>query len=181
MRPEGGWTADSISYVHPQPDGAPDAWTAEARQLGRTGSQQLLRVGEVDSPPAVEPLLGARSVLRRRLILLDGAPVEIADSYYPCELAVGTALAEPLKIRGGAPTLLASLGCAPAELVEELTVRPAGAAEAHLLGVGAGSAVVELVRATRDAGGRPYEVAVMVMRPEGRVFRYRMAMGAESA
>ncbi|GAA1423167.1 UTRA domain-containing protein [Catellatospora coxensis] len=173
MEPSG----EPISYVLPQPVGAPDAWTVEAAQLGGVGTQRLLEVAEVAAPPAVATVLGPRVVVRRRLVLLDERPVELADSYYPLEVARGTGLAEAGRIRGGAPTLLATLGYLPDEVAEELAVRPGTAAETASLDLADGSLVVELFRVTRDRDGRAYEVAAMVMRPEGRVFRYRMKVG----
>ncbi|GAA1377878.1 UTRA domain-containing protein [Catellatospora chokoriensis] len=177
MEPSGERVAEPISYVLPQPAGAPDAWTAEAAQLGGVGSQRLLEVAEVAAPSAVADVLGSQVVVRRRLVLLDGRPVELADSYYPLEVARGTGLAESARIRGGSPTLLAALGHLPAEVAEELVVRPGTAAETAALDLRDGSLVVQLFRVTCGRDGRPYEVAVMVMRPEGRVFRYRTKVG----
>ncbi|WP_166386851.1 UTRA domain-containing protein [Catellatospora methionotrophica] len=174
MRPLGRHAGEPVSYVLPQPPGAPDAWTTEAAQQGRVGSQRLLEVAEVVPPGAVASVLGPAVVVRRRLVLLDGQPVELADSYYPLEIARGTGLAQAARIRGGAPTLLAELGFRPDEVAEQLAVRPGTAAETAALDLPGGSQVVELVRVTYERDGSPYEVAVMVMRPEGRVFRYRM-------
>ncbi|WP_144118955.1 UTRA domain-containing protein [Catellatospora sichuanensis] len=179
MGPPGERAAEPISYVLPQPVGASDAWTADAAQLGRVGSQRLLEVAEVAAPAVVADVIGARVVVRRRLVLLDGQPVELADSYFPLEVAQGTGLAEAGRIRGGAPTLLAALGFLPDEVAEELVVRPATGAEAAALDLAGDSLVVELRRVTRGRDGRPYEVAVMVMRPEGRVFRYRMKVDVD--
>jgi DNA-binding GntR family transcriptional regulator len=185
MQPSGEWGSESAAYVLPATDGGPDAWTEETRRRGQTGSQVLTEVVEVPAPPSVAQALrlakDSSVVLRRRLVLLDGRPVELADSYYPTTVAAGTGLAEPKKIRGGAPTLLAALGYVPAKVVEQITVRPPTAAEAEALELAEGAAVVELFRVTAGRDDAPYEVSVMTMRPEGRVFRYQFRIGGDGA
>jgi GntR family transcriptional regulator len=179
---------DSVPYVLPAADRSGDAWAAEARALGHVGTQRLVEVAHVAASALVAEALklpiGAVVVVRRRLILLDDQPVELADSYYPAHVAIGTPLAEAAKIQGGAPTLLAALGYQAAECFEQLTVRPASAPEAASLAVAPGAAVIQLARTTFDAAGTAFEVAVMTMRPEGRTFRYRFPIdnsGGENA
>ncbi|MFF7816193.1 UTRA domain-containing protein [Streptomyces sp. NPDC007945] len=81
------WIGETAPYLAPREPGQSDAWTDEAARRGRRGGQRLLRAGEVDAPDVVRAALGLslgeRVVVRRRLILLDDVPVELADSYYP--------------------------------------------------------------------------------------------------
>jgi hypothetical protein len=58
-----------------------------------------------------------RPGLRRRPLLSDGEPFELATSYYPLEIARGTELTAPGKIRGGAVALLKSLGYRSVEFI----------------------------------------------------------------
>ncbi|MFF9476311.1 UTRA domain-containing protein [Streptomyces roseolus] len=92
------WIGETAPYLAPREPGQSDAWTDEAARRGRRGGQRLLRAGEVDAPDIVRTALGLslgeRVVVRRRLILLDDVPVELADSSYPLSIAGGTALAE---------------------------------------------------------------------------------------
>jgi DNA-binding GntR family transcriptional regulator len=115
-------SVSSTPYVTPHRG---DAWAADAARRGMAGTQRLLVVETIEAPGAVREALslrpGDRVVVRRRLIFLDGQPVELADSSYPAAIAGATALAETTKIRGGAVTLLGRLGHAPAEFVEEIT------------------------------------------------------------
>ena len=60
---------------------------------------------------------GAPVVVRRRLFLVNDEPVALCDSYYPSELAEGTALAEPENIEGGAYRLIEETGRARAATV----------------------------------------------------------------
>src|SRR5260370_29230446 len=61
--------------------------------------------------------------MRRRLLLSDGEPFELATSYYPLEIARGTELTAPGKIRGGAVALLKRLGYSSVEFVDRVSVR----------------------------------------------------------
>ncbi|MBB5625055.1 GntR family transcriptional regulator [Sphaerisporangium krabiense] len=177
------WTdvGDSAAYLAPRAQGRPDAWTEELAQTRRSGSQRLIKVAELVPPSEVADALGLSSadhvVVRRRVMLIDDRPVELADSYYPARLASGTLLGEMRKIPGGAPTLLAELGYRPKEALEELTVRPATEREAEGLALTPGSLVVVLFRIVVGVDGVPFEVSVMTMRPEGRRFRYRVKVG----
>jgi len=120
---------------------------------------------------------GARAVVRRRTMLLDGRPVELTDSWYPPQIAAETALAAPGKIRGGAITLLATLGHRVHEAREDISVRVVSAEEADLLEVTAGSSAIVLFRACLTEAGMPVEVSVSVMPAEGRHLRYRLIAG----
>lgn len=171
------WVGSSSWYVTPR-DGQRDAWSEELAESGRRGTQRLLEVAEVVPPPPVAAALklcpDGRAVVRRRVMLVEDRPVELTDSYYVRAVAAGTDLALPRKIRGGAPTLLAELGYTAAEVVEDLSVRPAAPDEALELGLPENALVIFLVRVSSTADGMPFEVSVMTMRPEGRHFRYRM-------
>jgi GntR family transcriptional regulator len=175
------WTVSSLPYLVPRPDGTDDAWSEEAAAAGRAGTQKIREVATEVPPPGIAAALGlpadAVAVSRRRTVLLDGRPVELADSWYPAEIAAGTALAAPGKIKGGAVTLLGSLGLTVHEAREDISVRGATADEAAELRLAAGSPVIVLSRTCLTSSGRPFEASVMVMVPEGRHLRYRLVTG----
>ena len=154
-------STSSTPYVTPQKG---DAWAADAASRGKTGAQRILSVQTSDPPLEVQQALalpaGEQVVVRRRLILLDDQPVELADSYYPATIAAGTALAEDKKIRGGAVTLLAELGHAPAEIVEEIVARLPNAEEMALLEIYEHDPLIILGRLSRDSDGGSVEYAV---------------------
>jgi GntR family transcriptional regulator len=154
-------STSSRPYVTPQQG---DAWAADAASRGKTGTQRLLGVQTNDPPPAVRLALGLhageQTVVRRRVILLDGQPVELADSYYPASIAAGTPLAEEKKIRGGAVTLLTRLGHGVVEIVEEITARLPDSEEMALLDVYEHDPLIVLARLSRDASGKAVECAV---------------------
>jgi len=161
---------DSLAYVTPRGDGQADAWSEEAKQRG---GQRLTEVAEVVPPAEVAARFGLpagqKAVVRRRIILLDDHPIELADSYYPLAVARGTALAEKRKIKGGAPTLLGELGYTPRHVSEDLELRAADDAERDALGLPHGANILALIRTTTTEDGSPYEVQVMAMKAPRRL------------
>ncbi|MEU2508854.1 UTRA domain-containing protein [Streptomyces sp. NPDC007863] len=174
------WISETAPYLAPREPGRSDAWTEEAARRGRRGGQRLLHAGEVEAPDAVRAAwglpAGERVVVRRRLILLDDRPVELADSYYPLSVAGGTPLAAPRKVPGGAVTLLKELGYVGSDVVEDVSAGLATGEEREHLGLAESSAVLRLLRLTRTADGTPVEAALMVM-PDGRHLTYRLGKG----
>ncbi|WP_158843995.1 GntR family transcriptional regulator [Saccharothrix deserti] len=175
------WVSVSTDYVKPRVRGDRDAWTQEAASYGRAGSQRLREVAEVEPPPAVAEALGVSAgesvVVRRRVMLLDGRPVELTDSYYPTAVARGTRLAEARKIPGGAPTLLADLGYELRYVDEDVSAQLATDDEQRLLGLVGPEPVIVLFRVATTTDGRPVEVSVMTMLAAGRHLRYRLTIG----
>lgn len=177
----GDWVTISTPYLTPRAEGQRDAWTDEAEQRGRSGTQVLREVTEVVPPDDVAGALrlttGETAVLRRRTMFLDDQPVETVKSYFPSTVARGTALAESQKIRGGATTLLAALGFLAAEAREDITFKPATDEDAAELQLPAGVPVIVLTRTVYAADGTPFEASVMTMVAEGRRLRYQIKMG----
>lgn len=173
------WTSSSMTYLKPPAQDQRDPWIESTARAGRVGTQQLLEVTEVDPPPVVAEALGLgaddRVVVRRRLILLDGAPVELADSYYPLDIAAGTPLAEHRKIKGGAPRVLADLGHQPKVANEDITARLPVERERELLAISEHEPVLAMIREIRSQD-RPVEVTVMTMVAAGRRLHYELAV-----
>ncbi|GIH91905.1 GntR family transcriptional regulator [Planobispora siamensis] len=174
------WTSISAPYVRPRAAGQQDAWAEEAAQHGGTGRQALREVAEIPAPADVAEALdvpaGQPVVVRRRTILFDEQPVELADSYYPAAIARGTGLAESGKIRGGAVTLLADLGYQSRRVIEDVCARPATESERELLRLDEGEWVLVLTRVSATAEGVPFEAATMTMIARGRHMRYEMSV-----
>ncbi|MGW7316186.1 GntR family transcriptional regulator [Streptomyces sp. NPDC054854] len=175
------WTSTSMPYLTPRPSGATDAWTEEAGAAGRPGSQRIVQAGRISAPEAAAFLLGLTEgdtvVVRRRIIELDGVPTELTDTYYPEAIASGTALAATGRIRGGAVTLLATLGHVGVRVVENVTARMPRAEESEQLRLGSGEPVLQLTRATYDAADRPIQADVMVMPAARQQLRYEIRIG----
>jgi GntR family transcriptional regulator len=176
--PDQPWADDSTAYL--APTGGADAWSAAT--VDRNGSQQLLAV-EVATPPrriadALQLGMAERAVVRRRLMLIDDKPVEIANSWYPELLAHGTSLADHRKIKGGAPAAIAALGLVLAYADEEVELDSTPTPEeSALLQVAPDDRVVRLFRTAYTDQDTPIEVTDSVMLPVGRVLRRRIEVG----
>ncbi|NUQ98334.1 MAG: UTRA domain-containing protein [Streptomyces sp.] len=169
---------DSTAYLAPR-EGS-DAWSAAT--VDRRGTQQILGVETLAPPRRIGDALqlgqSERAVVRRRLMLLDGRPAEIANSWYPEILAAGTPLADDRKIKGGAPAAIARLGLALAYADEEVELESAATPEeAELLQAGPGQRVVRLFRTAYTREDMPVEVTDSVMLPAGRVLQHRIEVG----
>ncbi|OZM70704.1 UbiC family transcriptional regulator [Amycolatopsis antarctica] len=175
MTSPGPWTSVSMPYVSGQPG---DAWGAEAAEQGGTGTQKLLSVDEMAASATVADMLGLNVgeavVVRRRLMLFNGHPVERVDSYYPANIARGTRLAEPRRIPGGAVALLAGLGHPPRRVREDVSARLATPDERAVLELDDPSCVLLLARALVTENDLPVEVSVMTMVADGRRLRYEL-------
>ncbi|WP_308312596.1 UTRA domain-containing protein [Streptomyces sp. ISL-11] len=178
--PQPSWDSDSTRYLTPRTPGQSDAWAEEAAQDKRRGGQRLLGAGGVVPPDGIARALGLADgeevIVRRRLILLDGSPVELADSYYPARVAAGTALAEPRKVPGGAVTLLADLGYTATRVEEAVTARMPTESEREALELGDNEPVLVLSRIVFAGDGLPMEACEMTMTAKERTLRYRMRL-----
>ncbi|MCX5148274.1 MULTISPECIES: GntR family transcriptional regulator [unclassified Streptomyces] len=175
------WTSRSMPYLTARPAGATDAWTDEVSGAGRRGGQRVVHAGEVAAPATVALMLGLTAgstvVTRRRIIELDGDATELTDTYYPPDIAAGTALAGTAKIRGGAVTLLAALGHVGVRVVENVTARMPDDQERAQLRLAPAEPVLQLARTTYDSADRAIQADIMVM-PAGRhQLRYELRIG----
>jgi GntR family transcriptional regulator len=127
---------------------------------------RLLGVSRVVPPVEVRDTFGLgpddTAVLRHRLMTLHDIPVEVSWSYYPTQLAAGTSLTEPQRIKGGASELLARLGHRPARYEDRITARLATTAELELLELPDDVPVLRQFRVLLTATGEPVEATVMV-------------------
>lgn len=159
-------TVRPAGSLNPAAAGATYPWLAEAAEGRSVARIALLSVGEVHITGDVATALGLPSsgsaVHRRQLITIDGEPAELVDSYYPPEIARGTALAEPRLIRGGSPTLLADLGFPPRRSVDQVSARVATQEQYAALRLPGELPVLRTLRTVYGDGDRPVEVTVMV-------------------
>lgn len=155
------WTSTSDRYIAP---GHGDAWANDAASRGRVGTQKLLAVETLTPDRRIRAALNLgdddQVVVRRRLILEDGQPIELADSYYPAQLATGTPLAQGRKIRGGAIAVLAQLGHTPTVSTDHITADQPTDVDRQVLRVNEHEPMLVLHRLSRDANGTPVEYVI---------------------
>jgi GntR family transcriptional regulator len=154
------------SYLAPAKPGEPYRWVAEAEKRGLSAKSDLIEVSEVEPPLSVAKALGiakgATAILRRQLLSLNGEPAELVDNYYPLEIAAGTALERPEKIRGGASTLLSNLGYPVRRAVDRVSARTPTVDQGNYLKMPVGELpVLRTFRVTYADDDRVVEVTVM--------------------
>jgi GntR family transcriptional regulator len=149
----------------PAPPGEQYSWLTVAARKGKRGSIELLDVAEVQPPADVAVALrlgeGGTAVMRCQILSYDGAPVELVKSYYPVELARGTAMAERRKIRGGTPALLAEMGYPPRHTVDRVSARVPTQEQYEALQLPSDLPVLRTFRVVYSDDERPIEVTVM--------------------
>lgn len=167
----------SASYVAPTESGR-WAWGEEAERHGMVGSQRMKPVREVPADAEVADRLGlevgAPVVLRARVMLLDGEPVELTDSYYPAELVRGTPLAGQKRVKGGSPAALAAIGHAAVEYQEKVRATPPTAAEAKELQLSGGISLLRIARTYFDHDGTAVEACFMAINGDRIELNYRL-------
>ena len=141
-------------------------WITEAGRRGRRGTSELLEVAEVPAPRAIAAVFGLNTgdlvASRHQLLRLDGEPAELVWSYYPIEVAQGTALADPRLIEGGSPRALTEAGYPLRNARDKVGVRMATMEEYQLLQLPADIPVLRQFRVVFTDGERPIEATVMV-------------------
>ncbi|MFJ7492974.1 GntR family transcriptional regulator [Streptomyces sp. NPDC097727] len=159
-------TVRPASYMAPAGSGEPYRWLTETATGGSRAHSTLLEVVECEPPADVAEALrlpeAGTALLRRQLLMVDDEPVELVASYYPLEIARGTAMAERRKIPGGTPTLLAEMGYAPRLSVDRVSARVPTQDQYQALRLPGGLPVLRTLRVVYSDDERPIEATVMV-------------------
>ncbi|WP_308168683.1 GntR family transcriptional regulator [Nonomuraea sp. NEAU-A123] len=132
----------------------------------REYSYELLKVGQVTPPSDVAAAFEVGGddlvVMRHRLLLHGGAPVELSWSYYPVSIAAGSPLAGRGRIRGGAPQALADLGYPQRHFRDRISVRQPTETEVQGLDLPPDVPVFRQFRVIYSDGERPVEASVLI-------------------
>lgn len=159
-------------------------FNAQVVEQGQVPEQRLLGVDRVAAPEGVLERLdldaGSMVVARRRLFIVNGDPVARCDSYYPADIADGTALAEAENIEGGAYGLIEDpAGPIARRLrrsIDDLECRMPTPAEVDELQLGSGVPVVRVLRTVYDSEKVAVEVQETIAAGDKHQFRYEVAM-----
>ena len=156
-------------------DAGKAAFAAEAEREGKSWRAELLELGEVEAPTDIASRLGlgeaARAFVRRRRIWMEDYPMSLADSYFPLDIAEGTAIMRENSGPGGVYARIEEQGLLLTRFEEELQARMPTPDEAHSLQLAPGVPVLDLVR-TAYAGDRAVEVLVSVAAADKHIFHY---------
>ena len=119
-------------------------------------------------------------VVRRRLFLLEDQPAALCDSYYPADMAAGTLIERPGRIRGGVHALIEDpegpIRRQVERSVDDILGRMPTPAEAAELRLPPGVPVVRVLRTIYDSEGRPLEVQDSIAAADRHQFRYEVEM-----
>ena len=152
------------------------AFQAEVEAQSRVSRQEILERATVSAPAFVAERLGlddsAEVFVRRRRMLADDVPMQLADSYWPAHLVRDTPIMHADTGQGGSYARLEELGHRLARFREELTARMPFDDERRALRLGPGTPVVRLIRTAFDEGGTPVEVFDSVLAANRHVFTY---------
>jgi GntR family transcriptional regulator len=159
-------------------------FNAQVQEQGQAAEQRLLDVGWVLAQDEVAVRLGveqgAQVAARRRLFVVNDEPVALCDSYYPSEVARGTALVEPERIAGGAYGLIEDAAGPIARTlqrsIDDLECRMPTQRELEQLRLDPGVPVVRVLRTVYDSDGVAVEVQDTVAAADKHQFRYEVTM-----
>jgi GntR family transcriptional regulator len=142
------------------------AFLSDAMAAGREASAEV-EVARGVAPPEVAERLhlsqGDQVLIRRRRMLADGQPVQLATSYLPLQLVEGTQIEQADTGTGGTYARLEELGHRLGRFQEDLSARMPLPDEARALRLGVGVPVIRVVRTAFDEQGAPVEVNEMVL------------------
>ncbi len=144
-------------------------------------SYRLLDVAEVRPPLDVAATLNlapdGTAILRHRLTLHNSEPVDLSWSYYPTDIAGGSALAGRAKITGGAPHVLSELGYPQVYFSDRLSSRPPTTDELEGLELPDGVPVIRQFRVIYSTNEHPVEVSILIKGAHLYELLYREAIG----
>ena len=179
-----GWFVSKREHMiyRPQSDGRtleslkhPEPWVQQILAEGREPTQSI-DVAIVVPPPAVAERLNLKedesAVLRARVRSINGAPVNIADSYYPKKMVDGSAVESPKDIPEGVSRVLVGLGYVQTKAVDEIEVRMPTPDEQRRLQLGIGVPVAVHRVTTFTADGTPVRCSINVLPGDRHVIIY---------
>ncbi|MFN2591651.1 MAG: GntR family transcriptional regulator [Candidatus Dormibacteria bacterium] len=151
-------------------------WQSATRRAGVEGETRMLSVEQQIAGPDLAYRLGvaesAAVVLRSRLMLANGHPVQVQNAWYPFDLIEGTDLARGERILDGIFAALERLGRPPVSSTEEVVARAPTPEEAALLRLGPGIPVLVITRTTLGGEGRVLEVLEVIASGEATILVY---------
>jgi GntR family transcriptional regulator len=152
---------------------------AEAAAQGIRAERRILEVAAIRPPVDIAERLGQPGektvIVRRQLFFIDDQPMQLADGYYPADLAAGTPIEQPAVIPGGSIAVIEA-GGGPArrvaQFVEDLDIRMPTPGEASTLNIPPGVPVARVLSTAYDASETVIEVLDSILPADRYLFRY---------
>lgn len=150
---------------------------AEAAEQGHEAGQVIREIGTAPAPAAVAERLGVETgdsvFVRRRTTTIGDRENQLADSYYPLEVARAVpAITEENTGPGGGFARIEEAGIRLDRIREEIAIRMPTTPETFALRLPAGTPVAELVRTVCDTKGNPVEVMIAIIAGDMVSFDY---------
>jgi GntR family transcriptional regulator len=142
-----------------------DAWVADSADQGRKAGQSIAVAMDEAAPEVASRLQipeGELVVVRRRLRTIDGEPHNLNDTYYPREIAEGTAIMHPADVTQGTIALMKDLGYEQVLHRDDLETRMPTPDEADQLSIPPGVPVLVQYRTGYTAALRPVKLTITV-------------------
>ncbi len=159
-------------------------FNAQAMEQGQSARQDIVEVARISAPAYVAQRLdlddGADVIVRRRVFLLEDRPAALVNSYYPADMAAGTAIELLGRIKGGVYAMIEDpdgpIRRQVARSVDEITGRMPTPEEARELRLPQGVPVFRVLRTVYDAQSQPLELQDSVAAGDRHEFRYEVEM-----
>jgi GntR family transcriptional regulator len=143
------------------------AGAVEVGELSLQPRTDYLEIGRTAASVDVARALGINDgddvLVRRRVLYANDEPTQIADSYYPWHLVVGSALLQADTGRGGSYGRLADLGIDVVRFTEDVNVRVPSDHERTVLHLEGSQPVFDIVHKAWAAEKTPVAVTFHVM------------------
>lgn len=150
-------------------------WFQSEMAAGMTPHREIRELAEVPAPEWVAEWFeippGTTVFVRRRRIWIDGAPAQLADSYYLVDVVRDTPITQIETGPGGSYARLAERGHHVTRFQEEISLRMPSPQESRALKLNKGIPVAELHRIA-FTGEAPVEVFAAVMAGDRHLFTY---------
>ncbi|MEW9529072.1 GntR family transcriptional regulator [Microbispora sp. NPDC049125] len=154
-----------------------DAFNAAVITAGRNPDQSGFRMEVRTASSEVAARLqldeGALVVVRSLLRMIDGRPWSVQESFYPMDIALGTALMSPADIPSGTISEMARHGHSQVGYRDEILSRMPTQTEAAQLGLGVGVPVLEMFR-TAYSADRPIRLTINVYAGDSTQLAYEI-------
>lgn len=155
------------------------SFTDQMRQMGRDPSTTILEFAEIDADKnlaeKMRVRMGDKLFKIERLRCADGMPMMVERTYMPMRKFMS--LKRPMLEHASLYTVIEQVFHEKIRVAEEeFFASIARPADAHLLGIGEGAPVLDLVRTTYDVGNEIIEYTLSVARADQfkyKIFHYR--------